>query len=88
MQSKDGGARLFSVVPSDTARDTGPKLKQKKLHLGIRKKDFSVRVIKHWHMLPREFVESMEIINPYGHNPEHRALADRGLSWEVELDDL
>lgn len=45
MLSKDGGARLFSVIPSDRARGNGHNLKQKKLHLGIRKKDFYITSI-------------------------------------------
>lgn len=42
MLSKDGGARLFSVIPSDRARGNGHNLKQEKLHLGLRKKDFNI----------------------------------------------
>lgn len=47
-----------------------------------------MRVIKHWHTLPRKFVDSMEIINPYGHSPEHLALVGPALGWEVGLHDL
>lgn len=47
-----------------------------------------MRVIKHWYKLPREFMDAMEIINLYGHSPEHLALADPALSWELGLDDL
>lgn len=74
------------MVPSDRARGNEHKLKLK--HLGIRKKDFSMRVIKHCRMLPREFIDSMEIINPYGHSTERLALADPALNWEVGLDDI
>lgn len=37
---------------------------------------------------PEEFVDSMEIINPYGYSPERLALAGPALSWEVGIDDL
>ncbi len=51
-------ARLFSVVPSDRARDSELKLKHKRCHLNIRKHFFTVRVTKHWQSLPREIAES------------------------------
>ncbi|PKU47329.1 hypothetical protein llap_2354 [Limosa lapponica baueri] len=90
---RGAGEGLFVREWSNRTRSDGFKLKEGTLRLGIRKKFFTLRVVRHWNRLPREVVDapSLEVFT---------ARLDGALSnlvqWEVslpmagglELDDL
>ena len=52
------GDRLFSRVCCDRTKGNGFKLKEGRFRMDIRKKVFTIRVVKHWHRLPRQAVDA------------------------------
>lgn len=57
--NKEEEARLFLVVPIDRTGVNERKSKHMKFYLNTSKQFFTMSVIKHWHRLPREVVESL-----------------------------
>ena len=59
-------ARLSSAVCGNRTRGKDHKLKHRKFHTNVRKNFFAVRVMEHWHRLPREVVDSsLEIFKTF-----------------------
>jgi len=55
---KKDGEGLFTKACRDRARGNGCRLKEGRCTLDTRKQFFTLRVVRHWHRLPREVVDA------------------------------
>jgi len=58
---KKDGDKLFSRACHDRRKCNGSKLKEGRFRLDIRKKFFTVRVVKPWNGLPRDAVKALSL---------------------------
>ena len=58
---KKEGDRLLSRICCDRTRRNGFKLKEGRFGQDIRKKSFTIRMVRHWHRLPREVVSDTSL---------------------------
>jgi len=74
----EDGENLFSKACCVRARGNGFKLRKGRFRLDIRKKFFTVKVVKHWNRLPREVVDAPSL-------ETFKVRLDRALSNLIQL---
>ena len=54
---KEDGKKVFSWACCDLTRGNGFKLKEGRFSLDVRKKHFTMKLVRHWTRFPREMVD-------------------------------
>jgi len=75
---KKEGDRHFSRICCDREKENGFKQEHMRFRLNIRKKFFTIRVLSHWHRLPRDVMDSPTL-------ETLKVRLDRALSTLIEL---
>ena len=86
---RKSGEGLFRMAGSNRMRKNAFKLKEGRFGLDIRKKLFTVRMVRHWNTLPREVV----VPPPWKHSRPGRGFEQPGVqggdpAGALELDNL
>ena len=85
---REDGTRLFSVVPSNSTRGNGHKLKHRKFQLNMRKNFFTLRVMEPWNRQAAQrgcgVSFSGDIQDPPGQGPLQPALGDPALAGGLD----
>jgi len=72
------GENIFSRACCDRTRSSGFKLREDRFRVDIRKRFFTMRVVKPWHRLPREVVDAPSL-------ETFKARLDEALSNLIQL---